>query len=358
MLLALFALLSALGSWAAWRRNPMYSTRSTLRGVLGVLLMIAALIAALVGVVNLAQRYSQTVALAIIFSFVIVGSIGMILGIMTMTAPKVATLPATVTMSHFHRKKLGAWAQRWVVSMLVVGILAFVLPGASKGVAYALGTILGMLGIVMLFVGYFAARNQDRMLTALEYQPWVHWQYSPAQWAAWTDAQVARAKTIPPAFNWHRHSWKIGALWLVIAAGTFVLGLGWIYALVYATAIFALMVLILALGVRSERHSPETLRKKMQRWAPEVFLGEEGVFCDGVLTLWVSTDDWLLEAIIEEGLPRHLLLQFEKINAGNASIPTSRIEWRVPLPEGAEADLARLQGKLKAKVPTARVEIC
>jgi hypothetical protein len=357
MLLALFALLSALGSWAAWRRNPMYSTRSTLRGVLGVLLMIAALVAALVGVVNLAQRYSKTVALAIIFSFVIVASIAMILGIMAMTAPKVATLPPTVTMLHFHRKKLGLWAKRWVVSMLVMGVLALALPGATKAIAYALGAILGLLGIVMMVAGYFAAKNQDRMLTALEYQPWVHWQYSPAQWAAWTDAQVARAKAIPPAFNWRRHSWKIGALWLVIAAGTFILGLGWIYALVYATAILALMVLILSLGARSERHSPETLRKKMERWAPEVFLGEEGVFCDGVLTPWVSTDDWLLEAILDEGLPRHLLLQFEKINAGNASIPTSRLEWRVPLPEAAEADLARLQKELKAKVPTAKVQI-
>ena len=337
MFLALFALLSAVGSWAGWRRNPMYTKGSSLRGVLAGLLMIAAFVAALIGAVRLAARYSQTIAMVIIFTFVIVASIAMILGIMAMTSPKVATLPPTVTISHFHRSKLGAWAKRWMVSMLVLGVLAWALPGATKGVAYALATVLGLLGIVMMVAGYFAARHQDLMLTALKYRPWVHWQYSPEQWAAWNDAQVDRAKGIPPAFDWHRHSWKMAVLWLVIATSTFVLGLSWIYALAYATAILILMGLILGLETRSEKHSPEILRKKMQRWAPEAFLGEEGVFCDGVLTPWVSADDWLLAATIDRGLPRHLLLQFEKINAGTPPSPPAKsngacLSLRVPNP--------------------------
>src|ERR1035438_8906843 len=38
----LFALLSAVGAWMAWRRNPLYSKRSTLRSAAFVLLAIGA----------------------------------------------------------------------------------------------------------------------------------------------------------------------------------------------------------------------------------------------------------------------------------------------------------------------------
>ena len=34
MFLAIFVLLMVAGSWTAWRRNPMYSTRSTVRGII------------------------------------------------------------------------------------------------------------------------------------------------------------------------------------------------------------------------------------------------------------------------------------------------------------------------------------
>jgi hypothetical protein len=31
-------------------------------------------------------------------------------------------------------------------------------------------------------------------LSALECSPWLHWQYSPAQWQQWTDVQIKRIK--------------------------------------------------------------------------------------------------------------------------------------------------------------------
>jgi hypothetical protein len=51
--LVIFALLSAVGAWIAWRRNPLYSTRSTLRSASVVLLAIAAVIGVIAAAVNI-----------------------------------------------------------------------------------------------------------------------------------------------------------------------------------------------------------------------------------------------------------------------------------------------------------------
>ncbi len=53
MILALFVALSAFGAWTAWRRNPLYSTRSTLRSAAFVLLAVAAVIGIVLAAVNL-----------------------------------------------------------------------------------------------------------------------------------------------------------------------------------------------------------------------------------------------------------------------------------------------------------------
>jgi hypothetical protein len=53
MIVALFVALSAFGAWTAWRRNPLYSTRSTLRSAAFVLLAIAAVIGIIVAAVDL-----------------------------------------------------------------------------------------------------------------------------------------------------------------------------------------------------------------------------------------------------------------------------------------------------------------
>jgi hypothetical protein len=358
MYMVLFALLSIFGAWAAWRRNPMYTARSTFRGVIAVLLMIAATIALIALAVNISMKQSQAAGMVIVFATVIVAAIGMIGGIMKLSTPRVAVLPSTVKMVNFHRKKVGVWAKRWLWSMLASGALALVLPGTNKGIAYALASILALLGIVMLFAGYYAARNQDRSLTALEYNPWVHWQYSTAQWELWIDAQVARERAVAPAFIPGRDWWKLALVSVAIGAGTFVFGSGWVFNTIYTVVISALLALIAVLSSRSARHSPDTLRAKLKRCAPEAYFGEEGLFCDGVLTPWISTDDWLLEATVDQAAPRNLLLRFEKINAGNPSIPTSPLNQRVLLPEFAETDLATLQKKLDAKCPAARVKIC
>ena len=55
MYLTLFALLSVIGAWAAWRSHPLYSARATIQFVAIVGLAVAAYIAAILGVVNLTE---------------------------------------------------------------------------------------------------------------------------------------------------------------------------------------------------------------------------------------------------------------------------------------------------------------
>lgn len=63
MYMLLFCALTVAGSWVAWRRNPMYSTRSTLRMLAAVLLMIAGMVGVIVATFNVAIKQPQAAAL-------------------------------------------------------------------------------------------------------------------------------------------------------------------------------------------------------------------------------------------------------------------------------------------------------
>ena len=358
MFIVLFALVPVVGSWLALRRHPMYSSRSSLRGALAALLMVVAATALMIGVANVAARQSPAARMAMMLGTVLVAAVGITVGMIKLVTPKQEVLPSTATTTHFHRKKLTVWAKRWVGSMLIVAVLAWRLPGAYKGIAYGLGIILALLGVVMLSAGYYAARNQDRSLTALMYHPWVHWRYSAAQWQDWIDARVAGAQKTSPLFIVRRDWWKVTLACVGITACTFGFGSGWRFNTAFSFSVSAILVTMIVISTRKEKHSPAVLRAKLVDCEPEAYFGEEGVFCDGALIPWVSADDWLLAASVDEIAPRNLLLCFEKINAGNAAVPTSRVNQRVLLPAAAESDLARLQKELEAKCTTARVLLC
>lgn len=360
MFLAIFVLLMLAGSWTAWRRNPMYTTRSTVRGIIAYLLMVAALIGALIGLIDLTSKRSPAVAMTSMFSFIVVATVAMIWGIIKLTAPKVPSVPDSVETVHFYRRKLLVWVKRLGWSLLVFALLAVVIPGDAKYAVAAVAGMLVFLGLVLLFAGYVAALNQDRALTALKYKSWVHWTYSPEQWAAWTDAQVTRLQTAPPAFVLHKMLLKLAVVCIGIGVVIFLFDPGsLLLKALYTVLISGLLAGMMLLGKKSEAGAGGRLRATMQLAGPEVFFGEEGVFCDGVLMPWISTADWLLEAVLDESVPRNLLLRFEKIEPGNAGAPrTSEVLQRVLLPEDAATDLATLQRELTAKCPKARIAIC
>jgi hypothetical protein len=78
MWMAAIALLSVIGAWHAWRRNPAYSNRSTLRLVGVTALCITALILVIVTAVQLTIHRSEAVAMGTMFAVVVIGALGMI----------------------------------------------------------------------------------------------------------------------------------------------------------------------------------------------------------------------------------------------------------------------------------------
>jgi hypothetical protein len=357
MWMAALALLSVVGAWHAWRRNPAYSNPSTLRLVGVTALSIIALVLLIMTAVKLTIHRSEAVAIGTMFAVVVIGSLGMIFIIQYVSTPKSARLttamPVSATLVHVYRRKVYKLAKFFAILLALCGVLALVIPGPAKFAVLALGAVALLLALVLLPVMYVTNRNFDRSLTALECNPWVHWQYSPAQWQQWTDVRVERQKSTPPTFVAARDWRKLALPFAAIAVGVFAFAPGSalfkaLYVFGSCAAIFALVML----SARSDRHSPDRLRAVLRSAAPEVYFGHDGVYCDGAFTTWLTLDTYLKAASVDERAPRSLLLRFEKVvvnpYSGNQLLP---IYQSVMIPDGAEADLARLQQELRARLP-------
>jgi hypothetical protein len=357
MWMVALALLSVVGAWHAWRRNPAYSNRSTWRLVGVTALSIIALILVIATAVKLTIHRSEAVAMGTLFAVIVIGALGMIFIIQYASTPKSARLttavPASATLVHVYRRKVYKLAKFFAVLLALCGALALLIPGAAKFAVLAVGAVALLLALVLLPVMYVTNRNFDRALTALECNPWVHWRYSTAQWQQWTDARVERLKAAPPTFVVARDWRKLALPFAAIAVGVFVFGPGStlvkaLYVLGSCGVIFALVLL----GARSDRHSPDKLRAVLRGAAPEVYFGRDGVYCDGVFTTWLTLDNYLKAASIDARAPRSLLFRFEKVvvnpYGGNQFFPVYQC---VLIPDGAEADLARLQNELSTRFP-------
>jgi len=363
MYMVALAFLSMVGAWLAWRRNPMYSAASTVRMVLVIALMIAGLVLAIIGVVNLTKNSSETVSVAAMIGVVIVGTLVMIFGIMAVSTPKAAklvtALPPTAKLVHFHRQNVYRWARIIAGIVAVCAAVGLLIPGPVKYVALALGGITLLVAVILLPVGYVTARSFDRSLTALEYDPWVHWQYPPAQWQEWSNVQADRAKAVPPTFIWKRDWKKFAWPFAAIAAGVMFFSPGptWAKAL-YVLFVCGAISALAEWSVRAGRRTPDKLRAKLLASAPEVYFGHDGIFCDGAYTTWLSLNVYLMSASIDERPPRSLLFDFEKVipgaYSGNSIVA---FHQSVLIPPNAEADIARLQRELVARCPKARIAL-
>src|ERR1700722_779479 len=363
MITAALALLSAVGAWLAWKRNPMYSASLSWRLLGVIVLSIAALILLIVSAINLTANRSGPVVLATMLTVVVIGALAMIFIIQTVSTPKTAklttTLPASAKLVHVHRQKVYHWAKLLVILLAVCAALGFVVPGNAKYIAFSIGGMALLLAAVLLPVMYVNARRFDRSLTALECDPWVHWQYPPAQWQEWVQTQVDRMKTKPPTFilrrDWHKLAWPCA----LIAAGVLIFSPGSLLErILYVLFCCGALCGLVLLSARDERRAPEKMRAKLIKIAPEVYFGHDGVFCDGVYTTWLGLSVYLLSASMDERQPRSLLFSFEKVvpspYTGNQVIS---IQQSVLLPAGAEGDIARLQRELGARCPKARIAI-
>jgi hypothetical protein len=369
MIPVLFAIIAGVGAWTAWRRNPLYSTRSALRSAVFVLLAIAAVIGVIVGVVNLTINRSPAVAGIAIGTVVLLGTLSLIFIIQSVTTPKEAKLatglPPSAKVVSLHRQKVYKWAKLSAMVLAIVGILGIAIPGDGKIIVLVPGGMALFVALITLPTAYFKARGLDRGLTAVLCNPWVHWQYTPEQWKQWADTQGERTKANLPQITRQRRMLTQVLMATVIAV--IVLGVLIFYP---GSSLLLRILSALSLGggtyafcvwkTRYDQSAPERVRSNLLKATPEAYVGRDGLFCDGAFTTWLSMSIYVTSAAIDVRPPRSLVFRFMKyvgtnpygVNASSGSIP---VERKVLIPPGADSDIARLQQELTARCPKARI---
>jgi len=357
------ALLGAAGAWLAWRRNPLYSAASTLRLLGVVVLSVAALMLVIMAGVDLTNHRSAPVMLTTLLTVVILGTLAMIYIIQVASIPKAAqlttVLPPSAKLLNLHRLKVYVWAKALALLLGVCAVLGSLSPGAAKYVIFSCGALVFLLTAILLPVMYLSALKYDRSLTALEYDPWVHWRYSPEQWKQWTDAQLARMRATPPALILKRELRRLSWMFAMLVAGVLIFSRGsLVERIVYAIACCCGIFLAVAVSSLFDHRAPDRIHADLVKSAAEAYFGADGLFCEGAYTLWLGLNVYLMSACIDERPPRSLLFKFEKIvlNPYGPNQVVS-LERHVLVPEGGESDLARLQRELKIRCPKARIAL-
>ena len=359
MYLAILAILAVTGSWATWRRSPLYSTGKTLRMVGGMGLGITGIVALDILVVNLTMHSPPWVMGTAMGSFILISVFGMFLIARVFTTPKEKPLPAGMPLADLHRRKVYAWAKWAGIAIGSLALLGLLLPEGFGLVAYMFSALCAFIAAFMLPIGYVAARDQDRSLTGVEAEPWVHWSYSDAQWSEITQAEMVRAGILAmPTFQWKRQ-WKTVvamAIFMVVFAKFEGYTWGWDFALL--AGVVALMAGILWLAKRSARSAPDRKRKAMARVPRAAWFADGGLFWAGDFSPWISMNIYLVRAWVDGKGPRSLVLNFEKVLPGQGGPSVAPVARRIPIPDGAEQDVRMLQEKLAEKCPKAAVKIC
>jgi hypothetical protein len=356
--LAILAILSVFGSWAVWKRSPLYSTGKTLRMVGGMGLGIAGIVALDILLVNLTMQKSPVVFGITMGGFVLISVFGMFLIARAFTKPREEPLPAGVPLVDTHRRKVYGWAKRAAIAIGSFALLGLVLPEGFGIVAYMLSAFCAFFSAFMLPIGYVAARDQDRSLTGVETRPWVRWSYTEAEWNEVTQVEMARAEiAATPTFQWKKQ-WKtvVGLAIFMVAFAKFI-GYTWFWDFVMLAGVVALMAGILLFARRDARYAPGRKQKAMSKVAREAYFADGGLFWEGEFSPWISMNLYLVGAWVDGNAPRSLVLNFEKVLPGQGGPSVVPVEQRILIPAGADGDMRMLQEKLAEKCPKASVEI-
>ena len=361
MIQLVFAIFMMIGAWTAWRRNPLYSTRSTLRSAFIALLAIAGVIALIIAAVNLTSGKSDAVVFTTLAVVIIFGTLALIFIIQAVSVPKEskpAALPHSVKLVSNNRRKMVRWVKVFAV-LLGICALAGLIPGAPGIISLTFGGMTLFLAIIMLPVLYFTNRTLDQSLTAIELEPWVHWQYTPEQWQQWCSVQSDRLAATPASFvfarDWHRFLFPFV---IIIGGVAFFVPGSWLFKGIYLAFVCGAILAIAILSGRSGASHAAKLHAKLLAAAPEVYFGRDGIFSDGVFTPWLNVSTYLVSAAIDPRQPRSLMFNFER-SVPNPYGPTSivPIHQAVLIPANSEADLARLQQELTARCPKAQIAL-
>jgi hypothetical protein len=358
----LFCVVFLFSAWATWRANPMYSARSTIRTLLIMLLVIAAAVLLIIGAVQISMRHSATFTY-VTMAIVIIFDVWMMTFVLTVfTTPasaRPAALPHGTVLVHANRTTALKWTRILGIFIVVLFLIGLVLPEEGQIILFTLAGFTAFISVILMPVLYWTERNTDISQTAVALSPWVHWSYTPAQWATWADVQRDRLGANPPTITLRKTGPKLLLMIAAVAAGVYAFCPGsWLWKTLYIVAITAFLVLIMVWSAHGERHAGETLHRKLMHAPPDVYFGSDGLLADGGFTPWLNPSTWLVSAARDDRAPRSLLFHFER-QVPNPYGGPDRIEiyHSILLPEHSEADVARLAEELTARCPSATIAL-
>jgi hypothetical protein len=360
---AAFALLSCFSAWQAWRHNPLYSSRSVPWLLAKIVLMLGA-IAALITVASLltADR-SAPVQVGLPLLSIVICTVGLVFGISATATPRIARLqtqlPSSVPIVQLHRKRVTQWLRIALVYAALCGLLAQA-PDPLRSLAQVLAGAGALIGAVLLPVGYLMARRMDRAVTALELNPWLHWQYPAEARSIWCKAQVERLKLKPPMFILRRDWLRLVGLCAAVVIPSLVLMPGRLLERA-AWGFFCCVLLgfFIELTAAEERRAPARLASRLRAAPADTWFGHDGLVCDGHFYAWIDSSVDLKSASIDWRPPRSVCFEFADLGTGAYdSLATTRVTQNVLIPPAAGTeDLALLQAYLRTRCPEAEIKL-
>lgn len=351
--LLIFALLSVIGAFSAWRKSPLYSLR-TAGKLLGAFLLIIA-VAVGVTLLILDGPLSHSPAVQAVAGFIAVMALGSGFSILIVriTDSHVAQLPPSARLVTLHRHKVYRWIWRLLVYVLINACAAYLLPSSWTWLPLFLGGFVLLVCGPMLSILLLMAWRNDRGMSAVIAAPWAHWQYAPEKWAAWSLDQRQWEKSKEAAWNW-----KSVLLFVLFCCGLFAIGalasdgsLRERETIVAGLSGFVFLLAVVAFWF--QRTNFDRRYRRLTAVAPESYFGDEGLFCNGQYTPWTLSGRYLLSATTDNTPPAKAILTFQSFNGSSSSLVTQR----VLIPEGHLSDLPLLQQKLKACCQTATVHL-
>ena len=351
--LLIFCLIIIIGALSAWRRSPLYSLKTSLKLVGAFALIVAVVVGVSLAIVNGPLSRSPVVQGIAGFLAIMLLASGSSIFIVRITDAHVAQLPPSAKLVSFNRHKVYRWIWRLVVFLVICTAAALVLPSSWNWLPIGLGGFMLLLCAPTLSILFMMARRNDRGMSAVIANPWVHWQYTKEKWEQWAKNQREWEEAQEGPWRW-----KTVLMMVLFSAGLFVLGALFSGSSLKENAIivsgltaFVLLLMLVAWWFKLTNF--DRRYRRLLAAAPEAWFGNEGLFCNGAYTPWILSGKYLLKATAASDPPACVTLTFQSTN-GTSSVLVAQ---RIPIPDGHFSDLQLLQQKLHAHCPTASVHL-
>jgi hypothetical protein len=357
MAMSIFLVLTILGGWFAWRRNPMYSAGKTVQVIFLFGGTIVVVLAALGALILWTEKTPTPVVIGVDVVYFFAGLALIIWVSMKVFNPAPAALPEGTKLVNLNRRRIIPWLKALAYVLAAMGIGALFLSADGREIMGIFAAIVFGFSAFMAMAAYMGGYRLDRALTAVLVNPWVHWTYSREQWEAWTDQQVARLKSAEKPMTTR----SAVQIWFVMFV---LLGVPSMFAFSSMTVrlsilggAFVLVTVGTVFAYRTQGQTAANYRKKLLAATPEAFFAPDGLFVDGEYCAWLGAEIYLLSASIEQTTPPCVSLHFERVRPAYGGPQTIDVYKRVMIPAGAQADLAKLQNNLTAICHKARVSL-